>query len=128
MVSWPIPLILPSALAASRIRCDVFDRRTVASNTCWRIITALTGRPRRFAAIAAATLSGAMPSFDPNPPPMKREMIRTLSSATPSDLASCCASEVGIWYAPYSVSAPSASHVAIEACGSIAAEFWLGVV
>ncbi len=90
-------------------------------------MTALTGRPSCFAAIAAATLSGAMPSFDPNPPPIYRAMIRTFFSGSPSDFASCCASEVGIWYAPYSDSEPSSSHTAVEACGSIAAEFWLGV-
>ncbi len=55
-------------------------------------------------------------------------MIRTFLSLTPSDLASWVLSEVGIWYEPYSVSAPSSSHTAIEACGSIAELFWLGVV
>ena len=53
--------------------------------------------------------------------------MRHFFSEMPSDLASCCASDVGIWYAPYSVSEPSSSHTAVEACGSIAAEFWLGV-
>ena len=32
-------------------------------------IATFTGRSRRLAAIAAATLSGAMPSFEPKPPP-----------------------------------------------------------
>ena len=70
IVSCAIALMRPPASAPSLIRCSVLERRTVASNTCWRDITHLTGRSSRLAAIAAATLSGAMPSLAPKPPPM----------------------------------------------------------
>ncbi|SAL88376.1 hypothetical protein AWB67_07584 [Caballeronia terrestris] len=126
-LSWPIAVILPSRVAPIRMRWIVAGRCGVLLNIIGRVSATLTGRRAARAPSAASRASARMNSLPPKPPPIYGEISRTLSLGMPSVCATSARLQSTIWFEVQSVSC-SPSQTAIDACGSIIACAWSGVV
>ncbi|MNY01693.1 hypothetical protein D3C86_1342350 [compost metagenome] len=86
-----------------------------------------TGRLAARAPSAARMASDRTQSFAPNPPPMNGESRRTFSAGILSVLATSSLLQAMNWLDVQSVNL-SPFHEAMDACGSIIACVWSGVV
>jgi hypothetical protein len=77
----------PSRRAASTTCCSVCGLPPTGPNICGRASTSFTGRPACRAAIAASTTCDHVEPLQPNPPPTKGSMTRTVSGEMPSVFA-----------------------------------------
>ncbi|MNS92123.1 hypothetical protein D3C72_1262470 [compost metagenome] len=125
--SWPMAVILPSRVAPMRRRWMVAGRCVVLLIIRGRARATLTGRRAARAPSAASKASARTNSLPPKPPPIYGETIRTLSFGIPKVRARSLRPQSTIWFAVHTVTL-SPSQAAIEACGSIIACDWSGVV
>ena len=95
--------------------------------TSGRCIVTLTGRRAARAPKAASSTSARKNSLAPKPPPTKGDIKRISSRPMFSVLARSFALQLIIWLEVHTISL-SPSQAATEACGSIMAWEWSGVV
>ncbi len=110
-----------------RTRWIVAGRCVVLLIINGRASATFTGRRAAFAPSAASTTSARSHSLPPKPPPMYGDTMRTFSFGMPSVLARSVTPQSIIWFDVHTVSL-SPSQAAIDACGSIIACDWSGVV